>query len=263
MSTTVWISPATKAELKILKASLGLKSMDAVLQHLLTLLGAAGAPVEPSGSDESEQGAAREGRKKLVRKPLFSFEKLIDRHEMLEYYTGLDESGVRLLIRRFMEVSRAWCFLHVYRTHVLERVYSLSCHTLTRFVRRSKGLGVEAMRGSARLILRSEFCCSSLGSNANRPSRSWGICMGVGKPPHSDTTRKWWMCSALILCLALCFHDHPMSCSKWPGTKLWINFRICWRFWMPQTGSNRNRRIFCSIASHTRHTNTRWCSRCY
>ena len=105
MEVTVKVLSSTREKLKSLKKNLGLKSVDAVINHLLK------PPVdaeEEERADESEPSEAQERppkRKKLVRAPLYSFELLVERHEMIEYYTGFPEQHVRLLVRRLQEVG--------------------------------------------------------------------------------------------------------------------------------------------------------------
>ena len=110
MTTHVKVSKVTLDALKKVKEDSGLRSIDAVVQRLLN---------PPSESDVSDlSGSSEEGggeapqkkRKKNVREPLFSFEDLTERHEMLEYYTGFDESAIRLLIRRLDEVGKPFFF---------------------------------------------------------------------------------------------------------------------------------------------------------
>jgi hypothetical protein len=58
-----------------------------------------------SNSDEEEE-EEEEGRrrKRNVREPLFSWEVLEERAEMLEYYTGFSKDDVKVLINRLQEV---------------------------------------------------------------------------------------------------------------------------------------------------------------
>lgn len=110
MSTTLRVTEATKQELKNLKTSLGLGSVDDVIHHLLTRQSS--AVEEPSG----DSGVADKGgepprkRRRDVRPPLFSFDILTERREMLEYYTGFGEEAVQLLVERLSEVSKGTSF---------------------------------------------------------------------------------------------------------------------------------------------------------
>lgn len=54
-----------------------------------------------------------------VRKPLYSFEVLKERRDMLEYYTGLDESTLRMLIDRLEVRERCDYFFFVFVSAVL------------------------------------------------------------------------------------------------------------------------------------------------
>ncbi len=100
----VKVASETRVELNNLKEELGLPSVDSVIQRLLASFQLAEArfDAEPSpGGDRAERGKKR---RVDVRKPLYSFELLAERRDMLEYYTGLDESAFRELLRR-LQVS--------------------------------------------------------------------------------------------------------------------------------------------------------------
>jgi predicted CopG family antitoxin len=96
----------TLEKLKNLKEKKKLKSIDIVIQHLISNV------EEPNEEDfsidreEEVEEMPQGGRKMNVREPLFTFEKLVDRHEMMEYYTGFDESAVRILILKLQEVTQ-------------------------------------------------------------------------------------------------------------------------------------------------------------
>ena len=103
-AAVVKVSDATRLGLKNLKEELGLPSVDSVIQRLLASFQLAEArfDAEPSpGGGRAERGKKR---RVDVRKPLYSFEVLAERRDMLEYYTGLDESAFRELLRR-LQVS--------------------------------------------------------------------------------------------------------------------------------------------------------------
>lgn len=104
MTTTIWVSAGTKAELKKLKAHHGLKSVDDVISMLISEREDPRDMDSGVRSDEEPPLEPQQKRKKLVREPLFSFQELADRHEMMEYYTGFPEAHVRLLIKRLQEV---------------------------------------------------------------------------------------------------------------------------------------------------------------
>jgi len=106
----VAVSLATLEKLKSLKVSLTLKNMDEVINHLIDPPSASREEAASSSSEDGGGEAPQKKRKKNVREPLFSFEDLAERHEMLEYYTGFDESAIRLLIRRLDEVGKPFFF---------------------------------------------------------------------------------------------------------------------------------------------------------
>ena len=101
----VAVSADTLQELKNLKSSLGLKSMDEVIQSLLHPPSDSSEGDESSSSSEPEDDGGQRKRKRLVRDPLFSFEELSEREGMIEYYTGMTREAVDLVIRRLGEVS--------------------------------------------------------------------------------------------------------------------------------------------------------------
>lgn len=106
----VTVSSDTLKKLKTRKDKLGLKSMDALLAHLLSPPSESGEEVSSSVGEDEARGAPPRKRKKNVREPLFSFEELINRHEMLEYYTGLDKCAFELLVKRLGEVRTVVSF---------------------------------------------------------------------------------------------------------------------------------------------------------
>jgi hypothetical protein len=107
---TIEVSADTRDALKKLKKDLSLKNMDEVINHLIDPPSASGEEAASSSSEDSGGEAPQKKRKKNVREPLFSFEQLADRHEMLEYYTGFDESAIRLLIERLVGVGKPFFF---------------------------------------------------------------------------------------------------------------------------------------------------------
>ena len=107
---TIEVSAGTRDALKKLKKDLSLKSMDEVINHLIDPPSAPREEAACSSSEESGGEAPQKRRKKNVREPLFSFDQLADRHEMLEYYTGFDESAIRPLITRLDEVGKRFSF---------------------------------------------------------------------------------------------------------------------------------------------------------
>lgn len=104
METHVKVKATTREKLNSLKASLGLKSVDDVIQELLSRPTRCEDGPSSNPSDEEPLDEPAQKRKKLVREPLFSYESLADRDGMLEYYTGLDSHAFGLLLRRLEEV---------------------------------------------------------------------------------------------------------------------------------------------------------------
>lgn len=96
----VTVSDETRDELKKLKGLLGLPSVDSVIRHLLANLRRASEPPEVDSSPAAGVGGAEKRRRVDVREPLYSVDVLTERRDMLEYYTGLDESAFRELLRR-------------------------------------------------------------------------------------------------------------------------------------------------------------------
>jgi hypothetical protein len=105
MATHVKVSRAVKDMLKEKKKELGLRSVDALLQHMMADEEGQNAPVAASADEGDDSGEPVKKRRVDVREPLYSLEILKERPGMLEYYTGFDLSAVNLLIRRFREVS--------------------------------------------------------------------------------------------------------------------------------------------------------------
>jgi hypothetical protein len=106
---SVQVTAETLTKLKNLKQELGLRSVDAVIQHLCS--GSQDEMEEDSSSNsEGEDAGEPVKRRSDVREPLYSLEILAERPGMLEYYTGFDRPAVDLLIRRFSEVSLGHSF---------------------------------------------------------------------------------------------------------------------------------------------------------
>jgi hypothetical protein len=108
--THVEVSLETREKLKEKKDELGLRSVDAVVQHFLSGPQDDGEEESPSDNEGEDSGEPVKRRKINVREPLYSLELLSKRPGMLEYYTGFDRSAVDLLIRRFSEVRRGRAF---------------------------------------------------------------------------------------------------------------------------------------------------------
>jgi len=104
MSEQAKVSSETLEKLKKLKKDLSLKSIDAVIQHLLACReGSDKDAAEELDSEEEVQGPEKR-RKKNVRDPLFSFKILEDRPEMLEFYTGYDGKRILMITDRLAQV---------------------------------------------------------------------------------------------------------------------------------------------------------------
>ena len=108
--THVEVSRETREKLKEKKDELGLRSVDAVILHILSGPQGEGEDGSSSSSGDEDVGEPVKRRKINVREPLYSLEILSEREGMLEYYTGFDRSEVDLLIRRFSEVRRELAF---------------------------------------------------------------------------------------------------------------------------------------------------------
>ena len=108
--THVEVSLETREKLKEKKDELGVRSVDAVLQHFLSGPQDDGEEESPSDNEGEDSGEPEKRRKVNVREPLYSLELLSERAGMLEYYTGFDRPAVDLLIRRFSEVRRGRTF---------------------------------------------------------------------------------------------------------------------------------------------------------
>ncbi len=105
MTIHVKVSHVVHDMLKEKKDELGLRSVDAVIQHLCSGF-QDGVEEDPSSNSDGEDvGKVVKRRRIDVREPLYSQEILAERPGMLEYYTGFDRPAVDLLIRRFSEVS--------------------------------------------------------------------------------------------------------------------------------------------------------------
>jgi hypothetical protein len=109
-SAQLKVSQDTCSNLKKLKAESNAKSVDAVIQELMSR--PKGQIDQDGRSSSEEEGSGEPGKKRKidVREPLYSVEILKERARMLEYYTGFDLPAVELLIRRFREVSLTFSF---------------------------------------------------------------------------------------------------------------------------------------------------------
>jgi hypothetical protein len=104
MTTHVKVAHSTMELLKNLKISGGHKSVDAVIISLINGGVESGEESPSSLSDVDGEPEENRRRKRNVREPLFSWEVLLERHEMLEYYTGFNKDDVKVLIDRLEEV---------------------------------------------------------------------------------------------------------------------------------------------------------------
>jgi hypothetical protein len=105
MATHVKVSRAVHDMLKEKKDELGVRSVDAVIQHFLAGSQDEGEEESPSSSAGEDADEPVKRRKINVREPLYTLEILCERPGMLEYYTGFDRAAVDLLIGRFSEVG--------------------------------------------------------------------------------------------------------------------------------------------------------------
>jgi hypothetical protein len=110
MTTHVKVTHAVKDLLKDKKDELGVRSVDAVIQHFFSGPQDDGEEESPSDNEGEDSGEPDKRRKVNVREELYSLEILSEREGMLEYYTGFDRSDVDLLVRRFSEVRRERVF---------------------------------------------------------------------------------------------------------------------------------------------------------
>lgn len=110
MRTQVNVQSATREKLKDLRASLGLKSVDDVIWHLVRAF--EGEDQEPAvdNSDSDGRDTPPRRRKINVREPLYTFDVMAEREGMLEYYTGFDRLSIQLLSQRMEEVCSASSF---------------------------------------------------------------------------------------------------------------------------------------------------------
>jgi len=128
MRTHISVSNEIHKKLNNLKASLGLRSVDAVVEHLIALSEHESEHVSADSSNVEGLDEAVRRRRIDVRDPLYSFEILAARRGMLDYYTGFDRPAIELLIRRIGEVCTTLCFVTLLQgvaAHVLP------CYLLT------------------------------------------------------------------------------------------------------------------------------------
>ena len=79
--SSVEVTTATRLLLKAKKTELGLRSVDAVIQHLCANLRDAAEDSPSSGSDAEDGGKPEKRRKVDVREPLYSLEVLAERRK--------------------------------------------------------------------------------------------------------------------------------------------------------------------------------------
>lgn len=134
-STHLKVSAETHAMLKELKKETKAKSVDAVIHELLSRPIGGAAQDGGSGSEPEARPEAANKRKKNVRDALYSFEILLDRPEMLEFYTGFDKGQVERLIKWLTEVKRAFCFFFFFCPSCSDTLDSICDTILTIFDR--------------------------------------------------------------------------------------------------------------------------------
>jgi hypothetical protein len=105
MTSQLKVSDVAHEKLKTLKTTLGARSIDAVILHLLERSPI--APEEPPADGLDARDGDGPGRRRRidVREPLYSLDMLDARRGMLEFYTGFDRPTVDLLIRLIAEAS--------------------------------------------------------------------------------------------------------------------------------------------------------------
>jgi hypothetical protein len=103
--TTITVSSSSAEIWKKLKARFKAKSSDALMLILANVQPFVEEDVLSSSGASDESEPPQKKRRKNVREPLFSFEELAERHEMLKYYTGLDKAAIDLLVKRLEEVE--------------------------------------------------------------------------------------------------------------------------------------------------------------
>ncbi len=112
--TTIKVLPETNEKLKKLKEQYGLRSVDAVIERLVSESKGKRQREEAVENGEEASSSPELKRKILVRDPLYSYEKMKERDGMLHYYTGFDESAIELLLRRFKEVGKSVFFSRIF-----------------------------------------------------------------------------------------------------------------------------------------------------
>jgi hypothetical protein len=165
--THVEVSRETREKLKEKKDELGVRSVDAVIQHFLSGPQDDGEEESSSDNEGEDSGEPEKRRKVNVREELYSLEILSEREGMLEYYTGFDRSDVDLLVRRFSEVRRERVFfpLLLFGRNARSRYdpcATISCPTC-RSSNRSFLIGGRATTGIGSWIWPIESSCFLLG----------------------------------------------------------------------------------------------------
>jgi hypothetical protein len=110
MSTHVKVSHRVKALLKERKTALGLKSVDEVLEHLL---GQHGGEGDADGGERAgrKRGRAADEQEENERVPqLFSFETLVQEEKAIKYFTGLNQSCMKWVMKAMVDAVRP--FVH-------------------------------------------------------------------------------------------------------------------------------------------------------
>lgn len=117
MTTHIRVSREQAEELEKVRVSLSLKSVSAVIQHLLSDEVHESSDDAAEISDDNSAGEGRRLRKINVRPALYSLDSVSERVGMLDYLTGFDRPAVDLMIKRIEEVIL--CVLDLSCFHVL------------------------------------------------------------------------------------------------------------------------------------------------
>lgn len=107
------VSAQIVAMVENVKADHGLRSFEAAVEWLYNThpeYGDVHVPGEPNAALEEAPEAAPRQRKQDVCDALYSYDKIVERKGMLEYYTGLSKYEVDLLIDKLQDVRKSFFF---------------------------------------------------------------------------------------------------------------------------------------------------------
>ena len=109
MVTHVKVEESTRDRLNLFKTAHGLKSVDSVIVFLLDHFADQDA-APPVDAEPQAAPAVPQGKREIrTRDPLFSYDSFVERHGMMEHYTGQDQASFDLIVKRLEEVSGG-CF---------------------------------------------------------------------------------------------------------------------------------------------------------